>query len=254
MKKWKAIKEFKKVIDDYYEVSYDGNVRRIYDKKILHKKIALKKRHPYYAVSLKLKDGTTGWVMVHQLVATFFVKIPEKYFGLDVELVPDHIDNNGFNNNYKNLEWKTRGENIKIAHEKGQINNKGENHKKSLISNDEAMIICKYLEENRSYDEIISLMKFPDNKSYRTLLVRIKNGIAWKDISKNFNIDKSSTKYRPSQMETISHLPIIKKLIEEGKRNSEIIRIVWGEDCDKYNSKDITIRNIRKGRIFKDIH
>lgn len=42
-KKWKTIKGFKKVIDDIYQVSYEGEVRIKKTKEILHKKLQIKR-------------------------------------------------------------------------------------------------------------------------------------------------------------------------------------------------------------------
>lgn len=254
MKKWKTINNFKNVIDDYYEVSYEGEVRIKETKKILHKKIVSKKKHPYYAVSLKQKNGKIEWILVHQLVASFFCKIPIKYLSENVELVPDHLDNNGLNNHYKNLEWKTRGENVSSAFKEGYINNSGENHSSTSITNKQVRKICEYLEKDMSYDQILEKMKFPNNKSYRSLLVRIKNRVAWKSISKDYDFDKKKIKYTKSQSETIKYLPLIRQMIEDGKRNIDIIHAIWGENCDKIKSKDMTIRKIRNNEIYTEIH
>ena len=58
--------------------------------------------------------------------------------------------------------------------------------------------ICKFLEDGLSYDEIISKMNFENTKKYRTLLVRIKNGLAWKNVSKKYAIKKEEIKYTKS--------------------------------------------------------
>lgn len=143
--KWKIINGFKNVIDDTYEVSNFGNVRYKDSTFILHKKIANKKYHPYYAVSLLRARGNAEWVLVHQLVATYFVDIPEELLN-ENDIVPDHLDNNGLNNYYLNLEWKTRGMNVSDAFKMGYIDNSGEKHRDVFISEKEANLICKYLE------------------------------------------------------------------------------------------------------------
>ena len=249
--KWKTIKNFKNIFDNEYEVSNYGNVRIKLTKQLLHKKIANKKHHPYYAVFLK-RYTKNEWILVHQLVATFFCKIPDELKGLDI--VPDHLDNNGLNNYYKNLEWKTRGENISSAFEKGYCDNSGENHKDVFITEKQANEICKFLEDGLSYDEIISKMNFENTKKYRTLLVRIKNGLAWKNVSKKYAIKKEEIKYTKSQMETIEKLSLIIKLMEKGLSNSEIYNIVWkGSDTSKRESKMVTLRLIRKGKIYTEL-
>ena len=229
--KWKTIENFKNIFDNEYEVSNYGNVRIKLTKQLLHKKIANKKHHPYYAVFLK-RYTKNEWILVHQLVATFFCKIPDELKGLDI--VPDHLDNNGLNNYYKNLEWKTRGENISSAFEKGYCDNSGENHKDVFITEKQANEICKFLEDGLSYDEIISKMNFENTKKYA--------------------IKKEEIKYTKSQMETIEKLPLIIKLMEKGLSNSEIYNIVWkGSDTSKRESKMVTLRLIRKGKIYTEL-
>ena len=252
--RWKYLVDFKNIKDCIYKVSDHGDVKDMRTGKKLHKKIANKKHHPYYAVYLEDNNDKKGWVLVHQLVAFCFVNIPEKYKGLNIELVPDHLDNDGLNNFYKNLEWKTRGENISDAFKRGEINNSGENHSYSLISNKEAENICKLLEKGCTYDEILSKMGYPNDKSHRTLLVRIKNRIAWKDISSKYNFNSTKIQYTKSQLDTIKRLPKICKMIKEGYTNMEIVKEVWGDlPKNRRQTKSQTITLIRKGKIFKNI-
>ena len=101
IEEWKTINNFKNIQNNLYEVSNFGYIRNKKDKTYLKMKIANKKHHPYYAVYLMHNDGKKRWVLMHQLVAFCFVKIPKKYDG-ETDLVPDHLDNDGLNNNYKN--------------------------------------------------------------------------------------------------------------------------------------------------------
>ena len=248
---WKNISNFKHVIDSLYSVSNTGEVRNNLTGKVLHKKIAMRKIHPYYAVYLK-SDRGGEWVLVHQLVATFFIPIPERYIDMDVELVPDHLDNNGLNNDISNLEWKTRGENVSDAFKKGYINKFGENTSFALISDADAHKICKMLEDGKSYDDIIRDMKFPKSFKYRRLLIRIKNRLAWNDISKHYKFDSTEYMYSDTAADSRNNLSRIRELISEGKSNSEIVDVIW-PDTDKRKSKLETVRNIRHGKIYQGI-
>jgi hypothetical protein len=71
---WKVINGFKNVADMTYCVNCYGDVKLLYGDKLIHQKIANKKDHPYKAVNLYMKDGSKEWVLMHQLVATYFVK------------------------------------------------------------------------------------------------------------------------------------------------------------------------------------
>lgn len=248
--KWKTIRNFKDVKDDIYQVSNYGNVRHKSTKKEIHKKIANKKKHPYYAVSLSVySSNEKQWILVHQLVATFFCKIPKRYENTD-DLVPDHIDNDGLNNFYKNLEWKTRGENVSSAFQKGFCDNSCDKNKGAVINNETATRICELMERGYDYDSIIDAMGLPDIKSYRTLLVRIKNGYAWTAISKNFNIPSSPVVSKQNK-KTLEMLPEIINLMNSGKSNSEIVSILW-PNTDKRDSKMETLRRIRNREIYTD--
>lgn len=62
----------------------------------------------YYRVSLG-KNGTKKTLKVHRLVASNFCKNPYNYNEVN------HIDGNKLNNNYINLEWCTRKQNMEHA-------------------------------------------------------------------------------------------------------------------------------------------
>ena len=256
-KQWKTINKFKNIPDNKYQVSKFGDVRIKSTKKMVHRKIANKKYHPYYAVYLHNIEGKGEWILVHQLVAFCFCKIPDKYKGkiLYAEVVPDHLDNNGLNNYYKNLEWKTRGENVKKAMQCKEINTTCENHRDSLITNQQAHMICKYLELNYSYADILQRMGFPNDKSHRTLLVRIKNRLAWTEISSGYKFDSSSIKYRKSQMDSIDKIPKMQELYSEGMTYREIARVLWGPNINtrRLDTKSAIVKNILQGKIYKEL-
>jgi predicted nucleic acid-binding OB-fold protein len=109
MNEWKEIKDF----EGLYEVSIYGEVRRIaYDDVQSKAKFELpyilkpsKERFNYLKVTL-FKNGKPKIISIHRLVAKTFINNPEN------KLQVNHIDGNGNNNYYKNLEWCTMSENI----------------------------------------------------------------------------------------------------------------------------------------------
>lgn len=229
---WKPIIGFRKVRDWMYEVSNYGNIR-------LHTAIECKdiplrikdiKGHKYYIVSLTTYDGPRERYLVHQIVAKFFcdptnIYDPEN----DRNIVPDHLDNNGLNNYYKNLELKTRGENISSAFKKGFINTRGERHTDALITDEQAHQICKYLMDGKSYDEIVKLMNFPNTIQHRRLLIRIKSGNAYRNVVENYDLKKLPPQYSKSCKENIDKIPMIKNLINLGYDNPNIVVEIWGK-------------------------
>lgn len=248
--RWKPVTNFKKVMNNLYEVSDSGDVRFILTKEPLHQKIANKKHHPYRAVYLKHTTGKSEWILVHQLVATFFVKIPDEL--LDVpDLVPDHLDNDGLNNHYSNLEWKTRGKNVSDAFKFGYCDNSGERNKGTFITEDQAHQICNYIYRGYSYDVILDNMNFPHTKKYRQLLIRIKNGLAWKKVSSQYDINQSMVRYTEAQRKTIKNIPKIIRLLSQGKNTVEVAKEVYGDEFTK--SKISTVRLIRDKKLFTEL-
>lgn len=105
---WKDIEGY----EGLYQISDEGEVRSLdrlatgNSKRMLRGKILskLKTGTGYYRVDL-CKDGKVKRHKVHRLVATAFIKNPDK------KPFVNHIDNNPLNNNASNLEWCTASEN-----------------------------------------------------------------------------------------------------------------------------------------------
>lgn len=99
-----------KIIEDWpdYKVSDSGLVYSPRRDRLL--KTSLNKG--YVVVNLQ-RDGLWKQVSVHRLVALAFV---DGWFeGADV----NHIDGDKTNNDYRNLEWVTRGGNVRHAYDNG---------------------------------------------------------------------------------------------------------------------------------------
>jgi len=103
--------EIFKIIDDFFEDNfsnyYISNYGRIYNNKknIIMKK--LKKINGYEFVTLVSNNKKTKKLPIHRLVAYFFVN---KY---DKSKIINHIDEDKYNNYYKNLEITTTKENVR---------------------------------------------------------------------------------------------------------------------------------------------
>ena len=250
-RKWKTIKNFKKTMDGIYEVSNDGLVRDKVTKKERHLKVASKLYHPYYAVSLKQINGDMAWVLVHQLVATFFVKKAKKYKGIE-DLVVDHLDNNGLNNLYTNLEWKTHGENVKASNTRDDY----QKHVNATFPKTEEYIhmICRLLETNMSYKEICENLNQPYEYNNVLFLRAIKKGKIHKNISDAYNIDRENIRYTSAQQVIASQVKLIRQLIEMGKTNMEITDEIWpGLPKHLRKSRSRIVKAIRDGKKYKDI-
>ena len=121
-----------------------------------------KKRPKYYSVSL-YRDGKSTKIFVHRLVATVYVPNPNN---LPVVM---HLDNDIYNNYYKNLKWGTQKENVHQSIRDGNnlisVMGKDNIHRKLNI-NDIPKIKRYY---NRLLSELIQL-GFTKWKVNKTLL------------------------------------------------------------------------------------
>ena len=108
----KAIRNY----EESYTVSENGTVTSIKKGRVLKQELIKRSNTNYRRVTL-CKDGKTTRFQVHQLVAIHFINNPE-----DKQHI-NHIDNNGENNLYTNLEWCTHSENMIHAQKQGRLFN-----------------------------------------------------------------------------------------------------------------------------------
>ena len=102
--------ELWKPIEGYelnYQVSNFGRIKNTTTDFIVRPYI---NRTGYYAVNL-YRYGKVKKYLVHRLVAKEFVYNPENKPHIN------HLDGNKLNNNYSNLEWCTRSENVQHAYD-----------------------------------------------------------------------------------------------------------------------------------------
>lgn len=97
---WKDIEGY----EGLYQVSNKGEVKSLITNRIL------KPKHSRYSMVVLCKDNKKKYPNIHRLVAKAFIPNPNNY------PIVMHMDNNGFNNNVKNLKWGTLSENNKQAY------------------------------------------------------------------------------------------------------------------------------------------
>lgn len=84
---------------------------------------------------------------VHRLVAKAFIPNPEG------KPEVNHIDGDKLNNNYTNLEWCTRRENLQHAYDTGLVNQQGSDSVNAKLSDDEVLEIRELYKTGRyTYD------------------------------------------------------------------------------------------------------
>jgi hypothetical protein len=140
MEIWKDIEGY----DGRYEISNHGNVRNkgyvVEDSWGRKRKIAKRvmknslDANGYFRVNLPI-GGKAKVIHIHVLVCRHFVS---RVYGKNSV---NHIDGNKLNNHFSNLEWCTQRENIQHAFRTGLVNNTGENHGYSKLTNEQVLEI-----------------------------------------------------------------------------------------------------------------
>ena len=160
----------------------------------------------HYRIALRL-NGVQKKYFVHRLVAAAFIRAPK-----DKEII-NHIDNNGLNNYYKNLEWCTHKENVAHCH-----NQNRQNREKVLQNQEKSIQIIKQNKMNREIDRI--------GKTYG--FIRVDSVVGFNNNTKTKDIDLQCTC-------TICSLQLVKP-----SRSFRIKSVMMCNDCRyKYgNLKD----------------
>ena len=123
-------------------------------------------------------------IKIHKLVAETFLKKPDNPKYKDI----NHEDGVKYHNEAENLEYCTKGHNIKQAYNHGLENKQGENNSNTTHTNEEIKKICKYLQDGYSRQDILYMMGYdPKDKHYSRLIYRIYNREIWISISSKYS-------------------------------------------------------------------
>lgn len=129
---------------DKYEVSNLGRVRRAKPGKSTRVgKVLRPALNTCGYEQVKLCDNGREWnVRVHRLVAIAFLGNRS-----DTHTDVNHIDGDKLNNSASNLEWCTRGDNIRHAHANGLASDrKGESHPRAKLNEMQVRVIRRCVE------------------------------------------------------------------------------------------------------------
>jgi len=173
---WKTIKDFSD-----YQISNFGKIKRIVRDKLNHqlKELTPKMDKDGYLNIGLYKDGKRLYKRVHRLVLETFNPI-ENMNSLEV----NHKNGIKSDNKYpENIEWCTKPENEKHAHEAGLKNFKGEKHPRSKLTNKDVNEIKIYLNDKTLTQKEIGKMF---NVSHKTIS-KIKLGLRWNHIKGDIN-------------------------------------------------------------------
>lgn len=161
---WKDIPEYEGV----YQASNLGNIRSV-------KTGLLRKQHinknGYLYICLKGGLGKQGTIRSHRLIAITFI-------GLDADRkLIDHINGIKTDNRAENLRWVTHKENIQAAWDLGLVDNKGQKHGMSKLTDNDVLEIRRLCKKGIMGKEISKLFGIAPAR-----ISDIKNGKAWTHI------------------------------------------------------------------------
>ena len=165
-------------LQDWYYVSSYGRVySKLYDCIMRQRFIG----RGYLVVTLRMKDNSASDFLVHRLVMLAFNPIDNAD-----EMQVNHKDPCKTKNTIHNLEWVTNKENTIHAYEHG-LHKRGEQASFSIITNEQASMICKALELGYKDKECCIYANLPPESRFVHIVSQIRNRRNWKHISKNYN-------------------------------------------------------------------
>ena len=200
----------------------------------------------YICVSLRNTEGYPKGFLVHRLVAYQFRNPPiNTVDGLKVYNV-NHIDGNRKNNNAGNLEWVP----IHVNNQHSRyILNDGANvfrdTGRPIVDANFVHRVCMMFVEGKSNTQIMNELGMQINNANHTLLRDIRGGYTWKDITSQYDFDRSSKKHAYTAEEKDK----IAELMKSGKSVKEIFAIMQGREyvasTDRLDSSYRTIQSIQ---------
>jgi len=140
---WRPIGSF-----PHYEISTFGRARKVKklnsrDNSPLYVPLVGNDRRGYQAYGLRRPDGKRTYVSAHILVLEAFTgPRPHNH-------VAHHRDANTRNNRWTNLEWATQSENIRLAYEGGNLDQRGSRNNGSKLTERDVIAIKRLLRTGR---------------------------------------------------------------------------------------------------------
>lgn len=160
----------------------------------------------YYSTVVTVSKGVFKHYRIHRLVAETFIPTDDKT--LDVH----HKDHDKSNNHVSNLEWCTRGQNIKYAMLAGVNPQMGVTHSSSVLTEEQVHKICELLQEGWRTIDIADFMGVD-----KSIICGIRTKRNYKEISNQYTF-KVVRKERISK----EKVHMICEMLEEGISPKEI--------------------------------
>lgn len=223
-----------------YYITSSGRVISNYNNHAIYRKNG-RYTNGYQKINLTLADGREKTESIHRLVAMAFKPCPGMH-----NLEVNHIDGNKDNNHISNLEWVTHFDNMQHAFNTELVNNTGENNPNAVLTNEQVHSICRMLEQNMTYDNILISLGLPITIQNRSILASIKSGSRWAFISNGYDFSghTAHTFTRPSVIKneifTEEEVHKICQCFQEHGKNVGTEYVMWyidrSADYDNYPS------------------
>lgn len=242
IERWFPLTAFN-VVQGMYEISTFGNIRFVNGRNLI---LTERDDEGYRTVWLHTIEGYKSF-LVHRLVARQFI--------WGKKITDTQVNHKNFQRNYnhiENLEWVTPQYNNYHKDVYGNVK-RAENRCDTKFTNKQVHTICKLLEQNKSYKEILESIGFDTSiDNNYDLIGNIKRGITYTSISKDY--DFSNYEYNGSQF-TNNQIHEICKMIQDSMNWRDIAQFLNVNIEDKKKSKNFyeTIRRIKKRQIFINI-
>ena len=223
------------ILPNKYEISNFGNFRRKYDKYPLNSYIQVNKFGAYATIALQtIHSGRkTKRFLVHRLVNYVFNQIKDYNY-----MQVNHIDNNGLNNYYENLEWVTSIENVAHCY-------------KCLFTNLEIYNVYELIIQGFSDDDIVYILHLNDN-IYTYYMIMDTRLSVYNNTNDDYNID--NILYNSSNF-TKEQVIIICEMLQQNKTYLEMADKLNIDLSDYKHKKSFNacISNIRTRKSYYHI-
>lgn len=183
-------------------------------------------------------------VSVHRIVAfTFLNDTSNPFYGKEV----NHINFCRTDNRVTNLEWCDGKYNMQYSYNAGRFVY-GQNSRFAKHTNEQAIQVCKLLQDGKNIDEILDIMNLPKNHESRSFVWYIYNRQTWNFISKDYDFSNSGIRKVTHYDNSYKHL--LCKMVADGLTARQISEKMDIE-CDHQLRQQVS--DIKHKRTYKNI-
>lgn len=230
-----------KAIPNYkgYYITTDGDVYSTKKSKLPVKMKSNIDTSNYYRITLITKPNEAKTLLVHRLVAITYIPNPDNLPQVN------HKDGNKLNNNVDNLEWVTAGDNQRHAYDTGLKSVSGESNPRSILKEDQVLLIYNQLKEGR---RVIDIAK--EYGATTGMIGSIKDRTNWNYLLKDLPPIKMRSKQGKMSDDTVKW---ICRQLSSGVMPSKILKLCTNPKVSIDQIYDIKRRRGYK-HIIKDFH